>query len=158
MHKTNSQDNFSDLVELSIKNAEQIKIYSKNIQEQLEGLAEVKARQDIILSKLNAAYLKEQEKEQPKEHYRPLTHNEKEELDFNPLGYLEDKGLLSLSDYESDLNFIQEVVDNYIRLGLHEFKVCIHNVIARVNSHKQAPIGNMRAYIKSSLKKHVIRG
>ena len=153
MHKNKTiiqADNLSQLIELSLQNAEQIKEYT-------ERLAEVKARQDIILSKLNAAYLKKQEKEQPKEHYRPLTHNEKEELDFNPLAYLEDKGLLTLSEYEGDRNFILEVIENYTRLGLVEYKTCIHNVIARVNDTRKTPIGNMRAYIKSSLNKHNAR-
>lgn len=143
MHKINSkQDNpsYAQLVELSIQNAEQ--------------LQEVKTRQDIILAKLNEQYLKEQEQEPPKKYYRPLTPTEKQELDFNPLAYLEHKGLLALSEYDSDRNFIQEVIENYTRLGLVEYKTCIHNIKIRIQDTRKAPIGNMRAYIKSSLNKH----
>lgn len=145
VHKSNlQQDNLSytELIELSLENAEQLK--------------EVKLRQDIILARLNDQYLREHEQPQqaPKTTYKPLTYSEKEELDFNPLAYLEHKGLLTFSEYDSDNNFIQTVIDNYVRLGLSEYKVCVHNITVRVQDLTKAPINNKRAYIKSSLIKH----
>lgn len=151
MHKNKTiiqADNLSQLIELSLQNAEQIKEYT-------ESLAEVKARQDIILVALNSCY--QAPTKTPKNSHTRSIPSEKEMLDFNPLVYIEDKGLLTLSEYEDDRNFIQEVIENYQRLGLVEYKTCIHNILVRVSDTRREPINNMRAYIKSSLNKHNAR-